>query len=50
MCYRFIPIRMGPGRHRPAFHGTNERVSVANMGEAVSFYVRLMKTMNEQEQ
>lgn len=47
--FRFIPIRMGPD-DMARFHGTNERVSVANMGEAVAFYVRLMKTMNEQEE
>lgn len=46
--FRFIPIRMGPG-DVARFHGTNERVSVANMGEAVAFYVRLMQAMNEQD-
>ena len=46
--FRFIPIRMGPD-DMARFHGTNERVSVANMGEAVAFYVRLMKTMNEED-
>lgn len=44
--FRFIPIHMGPD-DTPRFHGTNERVSVANMGEAVAFYVRLMEMMDE---
>ena len=42
--FRFIPIRMGPD-DMARFHGTNERVSVANMGEAVAFYVRLIEAM-----
>lgn len=46
--FRFIPIRMGPD-DMARFHGTNERVSVENMGEAVAFYVRLMKALNEQD-
>ena len=46
--FRFIPIRMGPD-DMARFHGTNERVSVANMGEAVAFYVRLMETMEAAE-
>jgi carboxypeptidase PM20D1 len=44
--FRFIPIHMGPD-DSARFHGTNERVSVANMGEAVAFYVRLMETLEE---
>ncbi|WP_041535777.1 M20 family peptidase [Parvibaculum lavamentivorans] len=43
--FRFIPIHMGP-EDMARFHGTNERVSVANMGEAVAFYIRLMETMD----
>lgn len=46
--FRFIPIRMGPD-DMARFHGTNERVSVANMGEAVAFYVRLLETMETAE-
>lgn len=46
--FRFIPIRMGPD-DMPRFHGTNERVSVENMGEAVAFYVRLLKELNAQD-
>ena len=44
--FRFIPIHMGPD-DMARFHGTNERVSVANMGEAVAFYVRLMELLDE---
>lgn len=44
--FRFIPIHMGPD-DVARFHGTNERVSVANMGEAVAFYVRLMEMLDE---
>lgn len=44
--FRFIPIHMGP-EDMARFHGTNERVSVANMGEAVAFYIRLMEMLNE---
>ncbi|MEX2249332.1 MAG: M20 family peptidase [Parvibaculum sp.] len=46
--FRFIPIRMGPD-DMARFHGTNERVSVANMGEAVAFYVRLIEALDESE-
>jgi len=44
--FRFIPIHMGP-EDSARFHGTNERVSVVNMGQAVAFYVRLMETLEE---
>lgn len=44
--FRFIPIHMGPD-DMARFHGTNERVSVANMGEAVAFYVRLLEMLDE---
>ena len=40
--YRFIPIRMGPD-DTARFHGTNERVSVANLKEAVIFYGFLIR-------
>ncbi len=46
--FRFIPIHMNPD-DMARFHGTNERVSVANMGQAVAFYVRLMETMEAAE-
>ncbi len=46
--FRFIPIRMAP-EDMARFHGTNERVSVENMGEAVAFYVRLFETMKESD-
>jgi carboxypeptidase PM20D1 len=46
--FRFIPIHMGPD-DMARFHGTNERVSVANMGEAVAFYVRLIEALDESE-
>ena len=44
--FRFIPIHMGPD-DMARFHGTNERVPVANMGEAVAFYVRLIDMLDE---
>ena len=43
--FRFIPIRMGAD-DMARFHGTNERVSVENMGEAVAFYIKLMEMLN----
>ncbi|MCF8471039.1 MAG: M20 family peptidase [Parvibaculum sp.] len=43
--FRFVPIRMGAG-DMARFHGTNERVSVENMGEAVAFYIKLMEMLN----
>ncbi|MFN6942816.1 MAG: M20/M25/M40 family metallo-hydrolase, partial [Parvibaculum sp.] len=46
--FRFIPIHMGPD-DMARFHGTNERVSVANMGEAVAFYVRLLEMLDEDD-
>ncbi len=42
--YRFSPQRMGPG-DRPRFHGTDERLSVKNYGEAVRFYAQLMRNV-----
>ncbi|MBP7565498.1 MAG: M20 family peptidase [Burkholderiaceae bacterium] len=41
--YRFSPVRTGPedlGR----FHGTNERLSIANYAEMIRFYHRLLGT------
>jgi len=40
--YRFIPIILGPS-DTSRFHGTNERITVQNMGQAVQFYVRLIE-------
>lgn len=40
--YRFIPIILGPN-DTSRFHGTNERITVENMGKAVQFYVRLIE-------
>ncbi len=40
--YRFIPIILGPD-DTARFHGTNERITVENMGQAVRYYVRLIE-------
>eukprot|EP00439_Symbiodinium_sp_Y106_P088296 s1_g832.t1 len=40
--YRFIPIVLGRN-DTSRFHGTNERITVENMGKAVQFYVRLIE-------
>ncbi|MEQ9142944.1 MAG: M20 family peptidase [Parvibaculaceae bacterium] len=40
--YRFIPIILGPD-DTARFHGTNERITVENMGLAVQYYVRLIE-------
>lgn len=40
--YRFIPIVLGPN-DTSRFHGTNERITVENLGKAVQFYVRLIE-------
>lgn len=40
--YRFIPIVMGKN-DMARFHGTNERITVDNMGRAVEFYGRLLE-------
>ncbi|MEQ9518418.1 MAG: M20 family peptidase [Parvibaculum sp.] len=40
--YRFIPIVLGK-EDTARFHGTNERITVVNMGQAVSFYIRLIE-------
>jgi len=40
--YRFSPIRAGP-QDLARFHGTNERISVANLVEMIRFYHRLIQ-------
>lgn len=40
--YRFIPMRMRPDDLK-RFHGTNERIGVANHAEMIRFYVQLIK-------
>jgi carboxypeptidase PM20D1 len=40
--YRFAPMTLPPSDAR-GFHGTNERVRVANMDDMVRFYIQLMK-------
>lgn len=42
--FRFIPITLTP-EDQSRFHGTNERVSVADMGAAVAFYERFIRGM-----
>ena len=39
--YRFSPVRARP-EDLPRFHGTNERISVANYAELIRFYHRLL--------
>ncbi len=43
--YRFHPIRIGPN-DGARIHGTNERVTVKNLREAVSFYQTLLESTN----
>ena len=43
--YRFCPVRAGP-EDLPRLHGTNERISVANLGELVRFYHQLLRNLN----
>ena len=43
--YRFSPVRVGP-EDLPRLHGTNERISVANLGELVGFYHQLLRNLN----
>jgi carboxypeptidase PM20D1 len=40
--YRFLPVRI-KGEDLARIHGTNERVGVESYGEAVRFYVQLMR-------
>lgn len=43
--YRFSPVRVKPEDvHR--IHGTDERLSVANLGEMVRFYHQLLRNLN----
>lgn len=44
--YRFAPMTLPPSDAR-GFHGTNERVRVANMDDMVRFYIQLMKNADE---
>lgn len=39
--YRFSPVRAKP-QDLPRFHGTNERISAANLAELIRFYHRLV--------
>ena len=43
--YRFSPVRAKPG-DLSRFHGTDERISVANLGEVVRFYHQLLRNLN----
>ncbi|MDB5915619.1 MAG: peptidase [Ramlibacter sp.] len=43
--YRFSPVRAKP-EDLPRLHGTNERISVANLGELVRFYHQLLRNLN----
>ena len=43
--YRFSPVRAGP-EDLSRFHGTNERIAVANLGELVRFYHQLLRNLN----
>lgn len=43
--YRFAPTR-AKAEDLPRFHGTNERMSVANYGEAIGFYAELLSLAN----
>jgi carboxypeptidase PM20D1 len=40
--YRFSPVRAKP-EDLPRFHGTNERISVANLAELIRFYHQLLR-------
>ena len=41
-CYRFVPERL-PAEEISTLHGFNERVSVNNYAEMISFYIRLLQ-------
>lgn len=43
--FRFTPMRLGPG-DLPRIHGTNERISVANLEEAIRFYGVLLRRLD----
>jgi carboxypeptidase PM20D1 len=40
-CYRFLPQRV-PAMELSSLHGFNERISVNNYAEMISFYIRLL--------
>ena len=44
--YRFSPVRAGPN-DLVRFHGTNERISVANYTEMIQFYYQLLRNVND---
>jgi carboxypeptidase PM20D1 len=41
-AYRFTPMRIAPS-DLARFHGTNERISIANYGELIAFYMALVR-------
>lgn len=43
--YRFSPVRVKP-EDVARLHGTDERISVANLGELVRFYHQLLRNLN----
>ena len=43
--YRFSPVRAGPN-DLVRFHGTNERITVANYTEMIQFYYQLLRNVN----
>jgi carboxypeptidase PM20D1 len=43
--FRFSPVRAKP-EDLSRFHGTDERISVANLGELVRFYHQLLRNLN----
>ena len=43
--YRFSPVR-ARAEDLPRFHGTNERISVANFTEMIQFYYQLLRNVN----
>jgi carboxypeptidase PM20D1 len=44
--YRFSPVRAKP-EDLSRFHGTNERISVANYVEAIQFYHQLLRNVSQ---
>ena len=47
--YRFSPVR-ARGEDLPRFHGTNERISIANYVEMIQFYHQLLRNTAQQPQ
>jgi len=41
--FRFSPVRAKP-EDLSRFHGTNERISLANLADLIRFYQRLLQT------